>query len=331
MSFARPNEPQIQSVDLVERLGTITALLGRSLLRDTVELRVFLEEGLWPVIVDPQDLETALVTLSAHVRDLQSQGAVIDIEARNATIEQGELPDLSREGDFVQLVIRSTGTEPDAHEADMLAEPVLDLGGVDLSSWVSLKNSLHFLQALGGASEVHRDGAAIRIVLYLPRDHDVTLLPSGSAEAPVEPKDAVRDRTEILVVDDEVEVAQALQSMLEEFGYVTRIATDAGQALKSLAARQPSLMLADFVMRGSMDGLMLAREVRQMHPQLPILLMTGNPAPGSPSAGDESSPFPLLHKPILSRDLHAAIQRNLAREADSNVVPLFPHAPQRIR
>jgi DNA-binding NtrC family response regulator len=130
----------------------------------------------------------------------------------------------------------------------------------------------------------------------------------------------VRRDTEILVVDDEVEVALALQAMLEETGYVTRVATNAKQAMKSLQARRPALVLTDVSMPGTMNGLMLAREIRQIFPGLPVLLITGNPA-----VTEAEGEYPLLHKPIVSRDLHAAIQRHLKpAEHESNVVPLFP-------
>jgi len=70
-----------------------------------------------------------------------------------------------------------------------------------------------------------------------------------------------------------------------------------------------------------MDGADLAREIRRLHPGLPVVLITGNPmvVPGA-------SEFPLLQKPIASRDLRAAIQRYLTPGDEENprVVPLFP-------
>jgi CheY-like chemotaxis protein len=91
-----------------------------------------------------------------------------------------------------------------------------------------------------------------------------------------------------------------------------------------LSARKPALVLADVTMPGTMNGIMLAREIRQIFPNLPVLLITGNPA-----ALDESSEFPLLQKPIVSRDLHAAIQRHLTLPKDNKVIPLFPRPSQR--
>lgn len=318
--FARQNAPKVQNVDLTERVSSVAALMSRSLLRDTVELRLSLDEGLWPIEADPNDLETAVVTLSAHARDALRQGGTITIEARNVHIEKGTLTSLDVEGDFVQLVIRSNGPSETQPDPDDLGEQAFSLKDLDLSPWLNLSQSLHFLRSLGGASEVRHSGSETAIVLYLPRAK-AALLPSSLQAEDESVSEAVSDHTEILVVDDEVEVAQALQSMLEEFGYVTRIATDAGQAIKSLKARKPGLLLTDVAMPGTMNGVMLAREVRQVFPDLPVLLITGNPV-----VADQGSEFPLLQKPIVSRDLHAVIQRHLRKPDSNKVVPLFPRA-----
>lgn len=323
-AFARQSEARVEYVDLAERVSSVAALMGRSMLRDTVELRVSLAADLWPVRADPDDLATAIVTLSAYLRDALAQGGTVTLEAQNAHVQKGSLSNLSLAGDFVQLVIRSNGTGETPQDSEGLTEQSFALRDLDLSSWFALSQGLHFLQALGGASEVRQNGPETAIILYLPRAHAATLLPSGSPDEDEAPTEVVRDHTEILVVDDEVEVALALQSTLEEFGYVTSIATDAGQAMKGLSVRKPGLVLTDVTMPGTMNGAMLAREVRQIYPDLPILLITGNPV-----VADEASEFPLLQKPIISRDLHAAIQKHLTTQDKNKVVPLFPHASQR--
>ncbi|MEE1656823.1 response regulator [Microvirga sp. CF3062] len=325
-AFARQGEAKVQYVSIAEQVSSVADLLSRSLLRDTVDMRLSLAEDLWSVEADPDAIQTAIVTLSGHARDALPQGGTITLEARNVLVEKGALPDLTREGDFVQLTIRSSGPDDGRHPPEVDLEQAFALRDLDLSSWLSLRQSLHFLEGLGGASEVRRDAAGTAIILYLPRAEAATLLPPGLPSEDEAPEEPVPNHTEVLVVDDELEVALALQSSLEEFGYVTSIATDAAQAIKSLNARRPALVLADIAMPGTMNGVMLAREVRQIAPALPVLLITGNPV-----AADENSEFPLLQKPIISRDLHAAIQRHMNPPRDSKVIPLFPRTSRRAR
>ena len=325
-SFSRPSEPQVQYLDLSERIGSVAALMGRSLLRDTVELHLSLAEELWPVEADPDDIETAIVTLSAYVRDNLTQGGTISVSAQNARVEKGSLPNLHIEGDFIELRICSAPAAEGFHDVGNDAEQAFTLQDMDVSSWLRLNRSLHFLRGIGGASRIFRNGEEIAITLYLPRAEAATMLPFGARGEDEPTEENVRRNAEILIVDDELEVALALQSTLEEFGYVNSIATDAAQAVKSLHSRKPGLVLTDVAMPGTMNGVMLAREVRQVFPGLPVLLITGNPV----MAG-EAGEFPLLQKPIVSRDLHAAIQRHLTPPDDGGkIVPLFPHSSQRV-
>jgi CheY-like chemotaxis protein len=316
-AFARQQEARVQHVDLAERVSAIAALMSRSLLRDTVELRLMLENDLWPVEADPDDVDTAIVTLSAGVRDALTAGGTVTIEARNAPVQKGSLPDPTLEGDFVRLSIRSAGPGEKQREAQSLADQAPC--GTEPPPWLAMSRGLRFLQAIGGASEMRRHGEETTIVLYLPRARAAALLACGS-RSDDGPGEDVRGYTEILVVDDELEVALALQGMLEEFGYMAGIATNPAQAMKSLRSRRPGLVLADVTMPGATDGVMLARDVRRMFPDLPIVLITGNPVVG------EECEFPLLQKPIVSRDLHAAIQRHLTLPDENKIVPLFPGA-----
>jgi len=325
-SFSRPSEPQVQYLDLSERIGSVAALMGRSLLRDTVELHLSLAEELWPVEADPDDIETAIVTLSAYVRDVLTQGGVISLTAQNTRLERGFLPNLEIEGDFVELKIGSMPAREGPQGMGGGAEQTFTLHEIDVSSWLRLNRSLHFLQGIGGASKVSRDGEELAITMYLPRAEAATMLPFGAHGDDEGAQEEVWRNAEILIVDDEIEVALALQSTLEEFGYVTIMATDAAQAVRSLNARKPSLVLTDVAMPGTMNGIMLAREVRQAFPTLPVVLITG-----SPVAAEMTGEFPLLQKPIVSRDLHAAIQRYLTLPSDGNkVVPLFPRPTKRV-
>jgi len=129
---------------------------------------------------------------------------------------------------------------------------------------------------------------------------------------------------EVLVVDDEVEVALALQSMLQERGYAVRTAIGANEALEALEQRRPQLVLTDVSMPGSMGGVELARAIRSSDPTLPVVLITGNPVVVAAPAE-----FPLLQKPITSRELHVALQRHLVPVERANVVPLFTEGARR--
>ena len=155
--------------------------MSRSLLRDTVELRLSLADDLWSIEANPDDVQTAIVTLSAHVRDALPQGGTITLEAADAAGREALASGPGRgRAILFSSTIRSAGPDESGRRLSVELEPSFVLRDLDLSSWLSLRQSLHFLQGLGGASEVRRDGTGTAIVLYLPRADAATLLPAGA-------------------------------------------------------------------------------------------------------------------------------------------------------
>ncbi len=326
LAFARQRELQVQYIDIAEHLDSITSLLDRSFLSDSVNVRLTIPEDLWPVEVDPHELETAIVNLGVNARDAMAAGGTIQIEARNVRVRRGTLSDPEIAGDFVRIEITDSGVGIEAEQLEHVFEPFFTTKGSGRASGLGLSQVHGFARQLGGTVEIASTaGEGTTVALFIPRAH----LPALTGAKP-SPDDLVEDVAqpgdlgEILVVDDEVEVALALQGMLQESGYAAVTAIGADEAMQALRSRKPDLVLTDVTMPGTMDGVVLAREIRKLHPNLPVVLITGNPMVVA-----ESSEFPLLSKPIASRDLHAALQRYLTAGDDDNVVPLFGGPPRR--
>ena len=321
LAFARQRDLQAQYIDIAEHLDSITSLLDRSFLSDSVEVRLSIPEDLWAVEVDPHELETAIVNLAVNARDAMPKGGSITIEARNMHVPKGFLSEAELAGDFVQISITDTGEGIPPQHLEHVFEPFFTTKEANRASGLGLSQVHGFVQQLGGTVEVSSTvGVGTSVLLYLPRAE----MPARIGSKPdlddlTEDEEEEKSAAEILVVDDEVEVALALQGMLEESGYAVRTAIGANEAIEALKSRRPNLLLTDVTMPGTMDGVALAREVRQIAPDLPVVLITGNPMVVA-----QSSEFPLLQKPIVSRELRSAIQRHLAPPQEGRVVPLFP-------
>jgi CheY-like chemotaxis protein len=124
-----------------------------------------------------------------------------------------------------------------------------------------------------------------------------------------------------LLVEDNPEVAEVTAGLLEELGYHVHAAADAQTALKAAERLEFDLLLSDIVMPGIMDGVALARALRQRRPALPILLVTGY----SDTAASAEGEFAVLRKPYRLADLNRAVAKALteAREpASPNLVHL---------
>src|SRR3712207_5425111 len=107
LAFARQRDLHPQYIDVAEHLESISDLLDRSFLSDSVEVRLTVPEDLWAVEVDPHQLETAIVNLALNARDAMPEGGTIAIEARNARIDESHAPEPGFFGDFVRITVRS--------------------------------------------------------------------------------------------------------------------------------------------------------------------------------------------------------------------------------
>jgi CheY-like chemotaxis protein len=125
----------------------------------------------------------------------------------------------------------------------------------------------------------------------------------------------------VLVVDDNPDVADVSVGMLQQLGYEVRQARDADSALAAAEKDAFDLVVTDIVMPGPMDGIALARALRERHPALPVLLVTGY----SQAAAEAASEFPVMRKPFQLAELSRATARMIAESkqpATSNVVRL---------
>jgi signal transduction histidine kinase/CheY-like chemotaxis protein len=318
LAFAQQRDLSPQYIDVASHLASITSLLERSFLSDGVAVHLVIPEELWPVEVDPHELETAIVNLGVNARDAMSAGGTITIEARNHRLAPGSGTDLF--GDFVRIEIRDTGVGIPAERIEHVFEPFYTTKGPSRASGLGLSQVHGFARQLGGTVDIESEvGEGTTVTLYLPRA-GLAALAGARRQADEFLDDEVESAAlgEVLVVDDEVEVALALEGMLKEAGYRVRTAIGADEAIDSLRAKKPDIVLTDVAMPGTMDGIALAREIRRMHADLPVVLITGNP-----SAFSQESEFPLLSKPIVGRALNAALQRCLAGADDGKVIPLF--------
>jgi CheY-like chemotaxis protein len=107
----------------------------------------------------------------------------------------------------------------------------------------------------------------------------------------------------VLLVEDNPDVATASIGLLEQLGYSVLWVSDAEAALKAIDRNGIDLVVSDIVMPGIMDGLGLARSIKQRHPGLPILLATGY----SEAAQGARSDFPILRKPYQIHELSRAL------------------------
>jgi PAS domain S-box-containing protein len=325
LTFSRrqPFNPTV--VTLGERIEACRAMLASSL-GAAVRLVTAVGAEVWPVKVDAGELELALVNLTLNARDAMTDGGTIAVNSTNVTLAADDTPD-RLQGDFVALSVSDTGSGIAPDLLPKVFDPFFTTKGVDKGSGLGLSQVYGFAHQSGGTVTIRSElGRGTTVTLYLPRAEEQ---PQQRSEAPAEVEAAGGGL--VLLVEDNPEVSEVTAAMLQQLGYRVQSVRDAQSALEALGENRAfDLVMSDIVMAGGMNGLDLARAVRERTPELPVLLITGY-SHLAPQVGSE---FTLLRKPFDLAELSRVTARMIAQAGQTlggNVVRLRdarpPHKP----
>src|SRR5712671_5257817 len=290
LTFARRQSVNPQSIDLRDSIHSVREVLDTGL-GSAVQLRIDLDDGLWPVMVDPAELETALVNLIINARDATPGGGSVTVRASNIHIDDG-----ARKGDHVAIEVKDTGVGIPPDIVAKVFDPFFTTKSVGKGTGLGLSQVHGFAHQAGGTVAVASElGKGTTFTICLPRG-------KRRAELPEDEVHSAGNGT-VLLVEDNPDVATASTGLLEQLGYSVRWVSDAEAALKELDRDGIDLVFTDIVMPGKIDGLGLARAIKQKRPGLPILLATGY----SEAAQNARSDFSILRKPYRLHELSRAL------------------------
>jgi PAS domain S-box-containing protein len=314
LTFSRRHTVSPSVFTLGERIEGFRSMMASSV-GSTVSILMMIEPGTWPVMVDANEFELALVNMTLNARDAMPSGGAVSITAENVTLSGTETP-AKIEGEFVALRISDTGTGIAPDLLSKVFDPFFTTKPVEKGSGLGLSQVYGFAHQSGGTVTIESQlGKGTMVTLYLPRGHEIIDAPEDEAIA-----DNVSGGL-VLLVEDNPEVAEVSTSMLEQLGYRVQSVRDAAGALEALDEQTFDLVISDIVMAGTMDGLGMARAIRERRPELPVLLVTGY----SHIVNDASEEFIVMRKPFKLAELSRAASRMIAESKqppESNVVRL---------
>lgn len=326
LAFARKQHLAPRVVALNELVSGMGDLLLQTI-GVTIRIETVLEKDLWPVMIDPTQLELVILNMAINSRDAMPNGGRLTIATRNLEATDGQLPAGLAGGDYVAISVTDTGTGMTQEVAAKAFEPFFTTKGVGQGTGLGLSQVLGFAQQSGGEVRIHsRPGEGTTITIYLPRS--LESLPHLVGEARLAPSDG--HAATILVVDDDAAVRELTVHALEAMNYRVLEAENGGAAL-DVVRRHDSidLTLIDLVMPG-MNGRQLATRLRAADPRRPILFMTGYD-----DLSGSSDPFAnetVIKKPFKLIELAAAVERTLAAPEEErptwNVTPIGQGKPR---
>ena len=303
LAFARrqPSAPRV--VDFSAERQRFADIV-RSSLRGDITLSVSVGRCSWKVEADPVELDICVLNLSVNARDAMLAGGRFSLQIENRRIHRGEIPqaaDIS--GEFVSLCFSDDGTGMSPDVAARAFEPFYTTKEAGRGTGLGLSQVRDFAAQSGGAAFAESaPGAGTRVTVLLPR----TTRDAGEADADAQEAVADRPGIRVLMVDDNVEVAEIGADMLRDLGYEVDVVDRARAGLESLGERGDAydVLMSDLVMPDGMDGMELARRAKARNPDLPIILVTGWADPPDDAAGFAA----VLQKPIHRADISAAVR-----------------------
>lgn len=294
LSFAQRQTLKPQPVSLATLIGDMRELIGRSL-GPTIEVGLAIDACLPSVIVDPHQLELAILNLVVNARDAMPQGGRLTL---SAGVETG-----ATEGaPSVWLRVADTGIGMSEEVLGRCMEPFYSTKTVGKGTGLGLPMVQGLaLQSQGDFSIHSTQGQGTEVTLWLP----VSQAECANACEPSSDTPMARRATRVLLVDDEDIVRHATCLQLRTLGYdVTEVASAACARERIEQGLEVDVLVTDHVMP-DMTGARLACLLRQQRPELPVLIITGY-ANLSP---DELQDFEVLRKPFRRAELAQSVAR----------------------
>ncbi len=276
LAYSRTQSLKPEATDVNVLVTQVIDLIGRPL-GEKIEIEAVLADTLWPAMVDPVQLENAIVNLAINARDALPQGGTLTIETANKHFDgSSSVPHSGVTlGQYVVVTVSDTGTGMAPEVQARAFEPFFTTKDIGKGSGLGLSMVYGFTKQSAGHLDVQSAlGAGTTIKLYLPKaaEHIATAPTVSKPHPGAQP---TGDET-ILVVEDDPDVRESVLAALEFLGYSTIEAQDGRAALSRCAeVSHLDLLLTDVVLPGGLNGQQIAEEVRRQFPQIKTLFTSG--------------------------------------------------------
>ena len=314
LAFARQSRlvpERMRTADAVERAAT----LFRRTLKPGHRLDLALSPAAGDLDVDSPQLQSALLNLLRNAEDAMEEDGVILLSAEPVDVDDTYLAqeiDVTP-GRYVRISVSDTGIGMSDETRRRAFEPFFTTKAPGKGTGLGLATTYGFVRQSGGHLTLYsepKQGTTVSIYLPLASARaPATALTDRAAETPLPGAGEV-----VLVVEDDAAVRRMTADRLTALGYQPIVVSGADAALSVLGqGRHVDLVFTDMMMRDGRTGLELARELRGLRPDLPVLMTTGYA--GEMLDVELVDGLPLIRKPYRQEELSEAIRRALARRA----------------
>lgn len=312
LAFARKQIVNPKVLDLNASVEGMLKML-RNLLGENLDLS-WQPKGLWPVKMDPSQLDQILANLCINARDAIADVGKMTIETDTVSFDEeyckdhpGFIP-----GDFVLLAVSDNGCGMDKETLDNIFEPFFTTKQTGEGTGLGMATVYGIVKQSSGFINVYSEpGQGTTFHIYLPRCEEENVVVQEAAASEV-----LKGQGEtVLLVEDEVAIVRLATAMLEDLGYRIMTANTPAKALRLAESHQGDiqLLLTDVVMP-EMNGRELAMQIQKIYPNLKILYMSGYTANAIAHHGILNDGINYIQKPFSRTDLSIRVREVLGSD-----------------
>ncbi|MBB3986735.1 PAS domain S-box-containing protein [Sagittula marina] len=320
LGFARKSNLHVEPTNLNDMLRKSNAMVER-ILPATISIETALSAGLWPVDVDRDLAQNAILNLILNARDAMPKGGRITIETANVRIDDDYIDSRGEEiepGRYAMIAVSDTGNGISPENMKRVFEPFFTTKAPGQGSGVGLSMVMGFMRQSKGTILVYSElGIGATFKLYFKTGKSIAPPESLPEEKAIATDQGTGAR--ILAVEDEADVLATIEETLTKAGFEVMTARSGDEALSLWGdTEEYDLLLTDIVMPGSLQGTHLAKKLRERRPDLPVVFMSGY---ASEAAVHGNGVYPedgRLMKPVARSSLISTINTVLQNSRKTN-------------
>jgi CheY-like chemotaxis protein len=308
LAFSRRQTLDPRPTNINRLVNGLQELIQRTV-GPSVRVEVVGMGGLWSALVDPNQLENAILNLSINARDAMPDGGTLTIETANKWLDQraARQQDLPP-GQYVSICVTDTGIGMAPDVVAKAFEPFFTTKPLGKGTGLGLSMIYGFARQSGGQVRIYSEvGQGTTMCIYLPR-HDEEAPPEDET-IPSMSSDPLGDGEVVLLIDDEPTIRMLVAEVLTEAGYAVIEAPDGPTGLRILESNAKiDLLITDVGLPGGINGRQVADAARVSRPDLKILFITGYAENAVVGGGRLEKGMFLLSKPFQVEILPSRIQ-----------------------
>ena len=311
LAFSRqqPLEPRV--IDVNKLAGGMSELLQRSI-GEAIHIETVLAGGLWKVLVDPAQLESAIVNLAVNARDAMPDGGKLTIETQNAELDEryAAAHNEVAAGQYVVISVTDSGAGMSREVLERAFDPFYTTKGPGQGTGLGLSQVFGFVKQSSGHIKLYSEvGHGTTVKIYLPRHRGESPVAAEEASPSSLPKGTAD--TIILVVEDEAGVRKMTVDAIRELGYAAISAQTPREALQQLESHPDVALLFTDIVMPEMNGRVLSDMALARQPNLKVLYTTGYTRNAVVHNGVLDAGTALIQKPFTLEQLALKLRQAL--------------------